>query len=69
LATSQFAPIVSMLVTVAISIFVLTIVSFLIARHFGGTSRPKRKAIFVAVSGLGFIGILYFMFLRTSGRA
>lgn len=58
-----------MLVTVGAAVFVIAIVSFFVARHFGGQSKPKRKAIFTAVSGLGFLGVMYFVYLRSSGQA
>ena len=67
--SQSIAPVVSMLVTVGVAVFVVAAISFFVARHFGGQSRPKRKAIFTVVSGLGFLGIMYFVYLRASGRA
>jgi uncharacterized membrane protein YhiD involved in acid resistance len=61
--------ITGMLLTVAIAVIAVGAISFIIARQFGGKTRPKRQAIFGVVSGIGFLGIMYFVYLRTSGRA
>ena len=58
-----------MLLTVAVAVLAVAAISFFVARQFGGHSRPKRQAIFSVVSGIGFLGIMYFVYLRTSGRA
>ena len=60
--------ITGMLLTVAVAVVAVGAVSFFIARKFGGQSKPKRQAIFIVVSGIGFLGIMYFVYLRTSGR-
>jgi uncharacterized membrane protein YdjX (TVP38/TMEM64 family) len=61
--------ITGMLLTVAVAVVAGGVVSFILAKQLGGQSKPKRKAIFTLASGVGFLGIMYFVYLRTSGRA
>ena len=61
--------ITGMFVTVAVAVVAVAAISFFVARRFGGQSKPKRQAIFTVVSGLGLLGVMYFIYLRTSGRA
>lgn len=53
--TQAIAPAVSMLATAGVSLAVVTVVSFLVARKFGGQNRRKRQAVFSVMS---FIGVL-----------
>jgi len=64
----SIAPSVSLLVTAGIAIFVFTLFSFAAAHFLGGSSRAKRKAVFSVCSFIGFLGILYFVYLRMSGK-
>ena len=56
--------ITGMLLAVAFGVLAVGALSFLAARHFGGRSKPKRQVIFILVSGIGFLGIMYFVFMR-----
>ena len=65
----SIAPSVSLLVTAGIAIFIITLISFAPAHFLGGTSRAKRKAVFSVCSFVGFLGVLYFVYLNMSGMA
>jgi predicted small integral membrane protein len=58
-----------MMLTVAVAVVAVGTISFLVARRLGGQSKPKRQAIFTLVSGMGFLCIMCFVYLRISGRA
>jgi uncharacterized membrane protein YidH (DUF202 family) len=56
---------------VAITIVVATIVAFVVARKFGGQSRPRQKVIFLLVGGFGLLcagGVMYLRFTRADRR-
>ena len=57
-----------MLITVAIAVVAVGLISLLASRRFGGKSKPKRQIIFHVISSIGFLGIMLFVYLRTSGR-
>lgn len=61
------APAVSMLVTVGISMVVIAVVSFLLARHLGGGNKRKRQAVFGVTSFVGILGVMFFVYLRMAG--
>lgn len=60
--------ITSTLLTVAVLLLAVGLLSAIIARKFGGNSRPKRQLVFTLVSAPLFLGIMYFVHLRMSGH-
>jgi hypothetical protein len=57
------------MLTVAVAVVAVGAISFFVARRFGGRSKAKRQIIFSLVSGIGFLGIMYLVYVRLSGRA
>jgi hypothetical protein len=53
---------------VAVTIVVAAIVAFVVARKYGGKSRPKRKIIFLLFGGCGLVCAGGVMFLRLHYR-
>jgi drug/metabolite transporter (DMT)-like permease len=53
---------------VAATIVVAAVIAFFLARKFGGTSRAKRKIIFLLVGGFGLLCAGGAMFLRLYSR-
>ncbi|MCG8275276.1 hypothetical protein [Stenotrophomonas sp. NLF4-10] len=58
-----------MLIVVAGAFVATGVIGFLAARLLGGKSKPKRQAIFTLVSGVCFLGIVYYVYLHMAGRA
>lgn len=61
-------PAVSMLATAGVSLAVVTVVSFLVARKFGGQNRRKRQAVFSVMSFIGVLYIPFYIYLNASGK-
>lgn len=68
MANTLFTPtteiITDTLLVVAFGVLAVGVLSFLAARRFGGQSRLKRQVIFILLSGIGFLTIMYFVFMR-----
>lgn len=66
--TQAIAPEVLMLVTAGVSLVVVAAVSFFTARKLGGKNRRKRQTVFSVMSFIGVLGILFYIYLKVSGK-
>ena len=57
-------PVVSRLVAIAVAILVVTGISFVLAKFFGGSSRDARKTVYLVSSLVGFAAAFFFIFMR-----
>jgi hypothetical protein len=69
MASTQVAPVVSLLTTVGISVVVVGAIGFVAAKRFGGQSRAKRQLVFFLVSAVGLLGIAGYIYSRMSAHA